>query len=100
METQIGKFLLLILAVITFGCSEKGISSVNDTTSESAVIDLDEAPEEIELELGVYEDKDCSHWFGDTPCNMVFLRCGVLLAILLPRLWNKCQLIMVLMIYK
>ena len=71
METQIGKFLLLILAVITFGCSEKGISSVNDTTSESAVIDLDEAPEEIELELGVYDDKDCSHWFGDTPCNMV-----------------------------
>ena len=67
------KFLVLICSVLMLGgcTSEEEESAAQEGTyGESGIVE-DVLVEEIEPELGVYENDDCAHWVGDTPCNMV-----------------------------
>jgi len=67
------KFLVLICSMLMLGgCTSEEEQSVaqEDAVSESETGE-EVLVKEIEPELGVYENDDCAHWVGDTPCNMV-----------------------------
>lgn len=67
------KFLILICSMLMVGgCGNTSDESTSDkeTATENGILE-DILIGEVEPELGVYENEDCAHWVGDTPCNMV-----------------------------
>tara|TARA_Y100000034_G_scaffold136339_1_gene212293 strand:+ start:1429 stop:2019 length:591 start_codon:yes stop_codon:yes gene_type:complete len=58
--------------LIVGGCGNTADESKagKETAAENGILE-DVLVGEVQPELGVYENKDCAHWVGDTPCNMV-----------------------------